>query len=64
MENNTAPARTATPLLWLVLVISAATNAVGSLTGLDFTLRTIAGSVALVCAGFLIAGYVRRRKLR
>ncbi|WP_410624863.1 hypothetical protein [Amycolatopsis sp. cmx-8-4] len=65
MENNTiAPARTFAPLLWLVLVISAGTNAVGSVTGLDFTLRTVAGSVALVCTVLLITHYVRRRKAR
>jgi hypothetical protein len=64
MENNIAPARTTAPLLWLVLVISSAVNAAGSLTGLDFTLRTIAGSIALVCAGLLIARYVRRRRVR
>jgi membrane protein DedA with SNARE-associated domain len=65
MENNTiAPARTVAPLLWVVLVISAGTNAVGSATGLDFTLRTIAGSVALVCTGLLITYYVRRRRAK
>ncbi|WP_328444277.1 hypothetical protein [Amycolatopsis sp. NBC_00438] len=65
MENNTiASARTFAPALWLVLAVSAGTNAVGSVTGLDFTLRMIAGSVALVCTVLLITHYVRRRKAR
>ncbi len=65
MENNTiAPARTIAPVLWVVLAVSAGTNAVGSATGLDFTLRMVAGSVALVCTVLLITHYVRRRKAR
>ncbi|MDT7804781.1 MAG: hypothetical protein QOI78_8214 [Actinomycetota bacterium] len=65
MENNTiASARTIAPILWVVLVVSAGVNGIGSATGLDFTLRMIAGSVALVCTGLLITHYVRRRKLR
>ncbi|SEF36383.1 hypothetical protein SAMN05421837_110138 [Amycolatopsis pretoriensis] len=65
MENTTAPARTATPVvLWVVLAVSAAVNAGGSVTGLDFTLRMIAGGIALAATAGLITYYVRRRQQR
>jgi hypothetical protein len=64
MENNIASARTTTPLLWLVLIVSAAVNAGGPLVGLDLVFRMIAGAVALACTVLLITHYVRRRKLR
>ncbi|MFJ7218782.1 hypothetical protein [Amycolatopsis sp. NPDC098790] len=65
MTNTNAPTRTATPaLLWVVLVISAAVNAGGSVTGLDFTLRMIAGGIALAATAGLITYYVRRRRQR
>ncbi|MFJ9784745.1 hypothetical protein ACIRSS_34595 [Amycolatopsis sp. NPDC101161] len=65
MTNTNAPTRTAAPVvLWAVLVISAAVNAGGSVTGLDFTLRMIAGGIALAATAGLITYYVRRRRQR
>ena len=64
MENNIASARMTAPLLWLVLVVSAAVNAGGPLVGLDLVFRMIAGAVALACTVLLITYYVRRRKAR
>ncbi|WP_372669370.1 hypothetical protein [Amycolatopsis kentuckyensis] len=65
MTNNTVSTRTATPVvLWVVLAISAAVNAGGSVTGLDFTLRMIAGGIALAATAGLITYYVRRRRQR
>ncbi|MBE1498228.1 hypothetical protein H4696_005328 [Amycolatopsis lexingtonensis] len=60
MTNET---RTAAPvLLWLVLLVSGAANAAGPLIGLDFTVRMVAGGIAIVAIAGLITHYVRRRK--
>lgn len=51
-----------TASLWLVLLGSAATNAIGQFAGLDWTLRMIAGAVAVVCIVLLIIRHLARRK--
>ncbi|WP_340681675.1 hypothetical protein LCL61_23345 [Amycolatopsis coloradensis] len=51
-----------TASLWLVLLVSAATNAIGQFAGLDWTLRMIAGAVAVVCIVLLIIRHLARRK--
>ncbi|WP_370971112.1 hypothetical protein [Amycolatopsis sp. cg9] len=63
MTNENAPARTAVPvLLWLVLLVSGITNAAGPLIGLDFTVRMVAGGIAVVAIAGLVTHYVRRRR--
>lgn len=63
MTNTTAPARTATPLvLWPVLLVSAAVNAIGSFTGLPDAIRIPAGAIATIALVLLVVHYVRRRK--
>ncbi|MFE6615266.1 hypothetical protein [Amycolatopsis sp. NPDC057786] len=51
-----------TASLWLVLLVSAATNAIGQFAGLDWTFRMIAGAVAVVCIVLLIMRHLARRK--
>ncbi|KFU77297.1 hypothetical protein SAMN04489729_0535 [Amycolatopsis lurida] len=51
-----------TTSLWLVLFGSAATNSIGQFAGLDWTLRMIAGAVAVVCIVLLIMRHLARRK--
>jgi hypothetical protein len=63
MTNPTAPTRTATPLvLWPVLLVSAAVNAIGSFTGLAEPFRITAGAIATVALVLLVVHYVRRRR--
>ena len=63
MNNTNAPARTAAPLvLWPILLVSAAVNAVGSFTGLADPLRITAGAIATVAFVLLVVHYVRRRR--
>ncbi|MEU7789034.1 MULTISPECIES: hypothetical protein [unclassified Amycolatopsis] len=61
--TETRPTTTAAPiLLWLVLLVSGAANAAGPLIGLDFTIRMVAGGIAIVAIAGLITYYVRRRR--
>lgn len=63
MTNDNAPTRTSSPvLLWLVLAVSSAVNAGGPLVGLDFTIRMVAGGIAIAAIALLITHYVRRRR--
>lgn len=63
MTNTNAPARTAAPLvLWPVLIVSAAVNAVGSSTDMADPFRITAGAIATVAFVLLIVHYVRRRR--
>jgi hypothetical protein len=63
MTNTEIATRTSTPvLLWLVLVVSSVVNAGGPLVGLDFTIRMVAGGIAIAAIAGLITHYVRRRK--
>ena len=62
--NDTEKARgtLVTASLWLVLLVSAATNSVGQFAGMDWTFRMIAGGVSVVCIVLLIARHLARRK--
>ncbi|MFI7119913.1 hypothetical protein [Amycolatopsis sp. NPDC049868] len=51
-----------TASLWLVLLVSAATNSIGQFAGLDWTIRMFAGAVSVVCIVLLIVRYIARRK--
>ncbi len=51
-----------TASLWLVLLVSAATNSIGQFAGLDWTFRMAAGAVSVVCIVLLIIRYLARRK--
>ncbi|MBE1574647.1 hypothetical protein ACFORH_38005 [Amycolatopsis roodepoortensis] len=51
-----------TASLWLVLLVSAATNAIGQFAGMDYTFRMIAGAIAIVCIVLLIIRHLARRK--
>ncbi|WP_410572286.1 hypothetical protein [Amycolatopsis sp. cmx-4-61] len=63
MNNDNVSTRSSSPvLLWLVLVVSGAVNAAGPLVGLGTPVRMVAGAVAVVAIGLLIAHYVRRRQ--
>ncbi|MEV6646502.1 hypothetical protein [Amycolatopsis sp. NPDC051371] len=63
MNNDIAPTRTAAaPVLWAVLIVSAAVNAVGSFTGLADPFRITAGAIATVALVLLVVHYVRRRR--
>ncbi|MFI5591779.1 hypothetical protein ACIA5G_42495 [Amycolatopsis sp. NPDC051758] len=63
MTNTEIATRTSTAaLLWVVLAVSSAVNAGGPLVGLDFTIRMVAGGVAIAAIAGLITFYVRRRK--
>ncbi|WP_410660358.1 hypothetical protein [Amycolatopsis sp. lyj-112] len=53
---------TVTVSLWLVLLISAATNSIGQFAGLDWTFRMIAGGISVVCIVLLIVRHLARRK--
>jgi hypothetical protein len=65
MTNDNAPTRTSSPvLLWLVLAVSTAVNAGGPLVDLDFTVRMVAGGIALVMIALLTTHYARRRSAR
>lgn len=64
MDNNIAVTRTAAPaVLWPVLVVSAAVNAVGSVTGMADPFRITAGAIATVALILLVVHYVRRRRV-
>ncbi|WP_181774189.1 hypothetical protein [Amycolatopsis pittospori] len=62
--NDTEKARgtLVTASLWLVLLVSAATNSVGQFAGMDWTFRMIAGGVSVVCIVLLIVRHLARRK--
>ncbi|MEV6625965.1 hypothetical protein AB0M83_37805 [Amycolatopsis sp. NPDC051106] len=63
MTNTDVPARTAAPLvLWPVLLVAAAVNAVGSFTGLADPFRITAGVIATIALVLLVVHYVRRRR--
>ncbi|MEV7097233.1 hypothetical protein AB0M80_30695 [Amycolatopsis sp. NPDC051045] len=63
MTETNVSTRTSTAVsLWLVLVVSSAVNAGGPLVGLDFTVRMIAGGVAIAAIAGLITHYVRRKR--
>jgi UDP-N-acetylmuramyl pentapeptide phosphotransferase/UDP-N-acetylglucosamine-1-phosphate transferase len=49
------------PVLWLVLVVSAAANAVASTTGVNVLAGLGAGLVTLACAVALIVHHYRHR---
>ncbi|MFD5090085.1 hypothetical protein ACFWMR_05760 [Amycolatopsis thailandensis] len=51
-----------TASLWLVLLVSAATNSIGQFAGMDWTFRMIAGAVSVVCIVLLIIRYVAKRR--
>ncbi|OXM52704.1 hypothetical protein CFP71_23080 [Amycolatopsis thailandensis] len=51
-----------TASLWLVLLVSAATNSIGQFAGMDGTIRMIAGAVSVVCIVLLIIRYVAKRR--
>ncbi len=53
-----------TACLWLVLLVSAATNSIGQFAGLDWTFRMIAGGVSVVCLVLLVLRHLARRKAR
>ncbi|MEU8632915.1 hypothetical protein AB0C38_12155 [Amycolatopsis sp. NPDC048633] len=62
-NDNVSPARTTAPLvLWPVLLVAAAVNAIGSFTGLAEPLRITAGAIATVALVLLVVHYVRRRR--
>ncbi len=62
-NTDIAPTRTAAaPVLWVVLIASAAVNAVGSFTGLADPFRITAGAIATVALVLLVVHYVRRRR--
>jgi hypothetical protein len=50
------------PVLWLVLVLSAAGNAGASFGGVNVALHIAFGVVTLLCAVALIAHHVRGRR--
>ncbi len=62
--NDTEKARgtLVTASLWLILLVSAATNSVGQFAGMDWTFRMIAGGVSVVCIVLLIVRHLARRK--
>jgi hypothetical protein len=63
MTNNSVSTRTpAAPLLWVVLIISAAVNAGGPLVGLGVVPRMIAGGIAIAAIAGLVIQHLRRRK--
>jgi hypothetical protein len=49
------------PVLWLVLAVSAALNALVSFTDINVLVGVALGLVALASAGALIAGHFRNR---
>ncbi|AGM06810.1 hypothetical protein [Amycolatopsis keratiniphila] len=61
-DTKNAGSALVTTSLWLVLLVSSAVNAIGQFAGLDWTVRTIAGAVAVVCIVLLIVRYVARRR--
>ncbi|MFK0248198.1 hypothetical protein ACIQUM_26190 [Amycolatopsis azurea] len=60
MKNSKSVLVTAS--LWLLLLVSAATNSIGMFAGLDYTFRMIAGAVAIVCIVLLVVRYIAGRK--
>jgi hypothetical protein len=54
----------ARPLLWLLLVISAAGNMVTSTTGVNVFVSAAFGVVTLACATALIVQHYRQRRAR
>ncbi len=48
--------------LWLVLLVSGATNAIGQFVGLENTPRMVAGGIAVLCIVLLVVLGVRGRK--
>jgi hypothetical protein len=62
-ETDTRPRRGALrPVLWLLLVLSAAGNAGASFGGMSVALHTAFGVVTLLCAAALIMHHVRGRR--
>ncbi|GAA3862415.1 hypothetical protein GCM10022243_31080 [Saccharothrix violaceirubra] len=47
-------------LLWLVLLVTAATNSIGSFVGLHEVLRLAAGGVSVLCIVGLVVLHMRR----
>ncbi|MFJ8914465.1 hypothetical protein [Amycolatopsis sp. NPDC102389] len=60
--ENTRGGGLVTAAIWLVLLVSAATNSIGQFAGLDWTFRMFAGAVAVVCIVLLIVRYIARRR--
>lgn len=61
-ETEKSGGTVVTASLWLILLVSAATNAVGQFAGMDYTFRMIAGALAIVCIVLLIIRRLARRK--
>ncbi|MEV4640622.1 hypothetical protein AB0J80_25090 [Actinoplanes sp. NPDC049548] len=61
MTENKERTTVTRPLLWLVLVLSAAANAVASSTGANVFIGAGFGVVTLACAVALVAHHYRRR---
>ncbi|UMP04575.1 hypothetical protein [Amycolatopsis sp. EV170708-02-1] len=61
-DTKNAGGTMVTAALWLVLLVSAATNSIGQFAGLDWTFRMAAGAVSVVCIVLLIVRYIARRK--
>ena len=61
MTENKERNGVARPLLWLVLVVSAAANAVASSTGVNVFVGAAFGIVTLGCAAALVTHHYRRR---
>ena len=53
--------RSARPVLWLVLVVSAMTNAVASMSGVNLLVGLGAGLVTLACAVALAVHHYQHR---
>ncbi|MEU4744852.1 hypothetical protein AB0G02_30925 [Actinosynnema sp. NPDC023658] len=49
-------------LLWLVLLVTAAVNSIGSFIGLDEVLRLSAGGVTVLCIIALVVLHLRNRR--
>ncbi|MBB5857708.1 hypothetical protein ACFQ05_19055 [Amycolatopsis umgeniensis] len=61
-DTKNAGGALVTASLWLVLLVSAATNSIGQFAGLDWTFRMIAGAISVICIVLLIVRYVARRR--
>jgi len=61
-DTKNAGGMMVTATLWLVLLVSAATNSIGQFAGLDWTFRMIAGGISVVCIVLLIVRYIARRR--
>ncbi|MFI9008154.1 hypothetical protein ACIGNX_13095 [Actinosynnema sp. NPDC053489] len=49
-------------VLWLVLLVTAAVNSIGSFVGLDEVARIAAGGVTVLCVVALVALHLRDRR--